>query len=222
MPGHLAPGASETHGRLALPSVWPFAPRCDAGLLRPRLTSRPASRRRPFRHKTRPPQVRARIFPAQPPDLRRRPLVARASRSSARSPWSASPRIRFLFVGWQLRSPLPSAPPSRSDALRFARGPCDQVPRRTCTSWPVPMLGAQKKERRVTPLPFEPAAVRPFQFLPDGASLGASLGASRTASTFRVTSTSSPSSVPPPSRTLFQETPKSCRLTVVLALKPPR
>lgn len=145
MPGHLAPGASETHGRLALPSVRPFAPRCDAVLLRPRLTSRSASRRRPFRREARPPQVRAPAFPAQPPDLRRPPLVARASRLLARSPWEASPRIRFLFVGWRLRSPLPSAPASRQRALRFARGPCDQVPRRTCTSWSVPMLGAPKK-----------------------------------------------------------------------------
>jgi len=74
LPGHLAPGASETHGRLALPSVRPFTPRCDAKLLRPRLTSRSASRRRPFRRKARSPQVRARAFPAQPPDLRRRPF----------------------------------------------------------------------------------------------------------------------------------------------------
>jgi predicted nucleotidyltransferase len=41
------------------------------------------------------------------------PLVTRASRILARSPWSASPDIRFLFVGPQVRSPLPSASASR-------------------------------------------------------------------------------------------------------------
>jgi hypothetical protein len=148
LPGLLAPGPFETRGQYALPSVRPFAPQCDAALLRPRLTSRSTSRRRLFRREARPPQVRALAFPAKPPDLRRLPLVARASRSLARSPWSASPRIRFLFVGWRLRSPLPSALPSQRYALRFARGPCDQVPQRTCTSWSVPMLGAQAKEPR--------------------------------------------------------------------------
>ncbi|MCI0658375.1 MAG: hypothetical protein L0170_15085, partial [Acidobacteria bacterium] len=39
---------------LALLSVRPFAPRCDAALLRPRLTSRSASWRRPFRREARP------------------------------------------------------------------------------------------------------------------------------------------------------------------------
>jgi hypothetical protein len=109
LPGLLAPGPFEACGQYVLPSVRPFAPRCAAALLRPRLTSRSASRRRPFRREARPPQVRAPAFLAQPPDLRRLPLVARASRAIDRSPWSASPRIRFLFVGWRLRSPLPSA-----------------------------------------------------------------------------------------------------------------
>src|SRR5713101_4223651 len=84
--------------------------RCPA-LLRPLLTSRSALRRRPFRHEARSPQVRVVTFPAQPPDLRRLPLVARASRSLARSPWSAPPPIRFLFVGSRFRSPLLSALP---------------------------------------------------------------------------------------------------------------
>jgi hypothetical protein len=39
-------------------------------LLRPLLTSRSGSHRRPFRHKARSPQVRTQSFPAQPPDLR--------------------------------------------------------------------------------------------------------------------------------------------------------
>ncbi len=65
---------------------------------------------------------------APPPDLRRRPLVARASRSLARSPWSTTPPIRFVCLGPQLRSPLPSAPASRLDALRFTRVPATRSP----------------------------------------------------------------------------------------------
>ena len=111
LPGHLAPGVFEAHGRLALPSVRPFA---RSRLLWPRLTSRSAPRRRPFRRKARSPQVRPSAFPARPPDLRRLALGRGASRSLARSPWSTPPRIRFLFVGPRVRSPLPSAPPSRA------------------------------------------------------------------------------------------------------------
>ena len=64
--------------------------------------------RRPFRRKARSPQIRTLTFPARPPDLRRLSLVTRASRSLARSPCSASPHIRFLFVGPRFRSTLPS------------------------------------------------------------------------------------------------------------------
>src|SRR5215475_12169722 len=58
-------------------------------------------------------------------DLRRLALVTRASRPLARSPCSAPPRIRFLFVGPQLRFPLPSRRPHGRSAVRFAR--CDQL-----------------------------------------------------------------------------------------------
>ena len=123
MRGLLTPRPSETHGRLALPSVWSFAPSKASGpfglppwpassrLLRPLLTSRSALQRRPFRREARSPQVRTPAFTAQSPDLRRVPLVARASRSIARSPWFTAPRIRFLFVDSRLRSPLLSASP---------------------------------------------------------------------------------------------------------------
>ena len=109
-----------------------------AGALRTRTASADFSlrphRRRPFRREARSPQVRLVMFPAQLPDLRRSPLVARASRKRDRSPWLATPRIRFLFVSSRFCSPLLSAPTSRSDrvhrhfALRFARGRCDQLP----------------------------------------------------------------------------------------------
>ena len=164
------PGPSETHGWSALPSVRPFAVcwlvpapvrflslpcrRC-LQLIRPLLTSRSAASRRPFGRKARSPQVRVMDFPAQSLDLRRLPLIARASRSHVRWPWLASPHIhrarsrlwsaRFLFVGSRFRSPLLSAPASRPDrvipgffALRFDRGRCDRLPQRTSTSYPCP------------------------------------------------------------------------------------
>ncbi len=62
------------------------------------MTSRSATRRRPFSHKARSPQVRTHTFTAQSPDLRHFALITRASRSYARSPCSAAPSIRFLFI----------------------------------------------------------------------------------------------------------------------------
>jgi len=100
-----------------------------------------ATARRPFRHKARSPQVRTMAFPAQPPDLRRFASVVRASRSSARSPCSAAPPIRFLFVGstgslprFFQRSPHGIAPCGSLRSLRPSSG-------RTLTSGPSPMLG---------------------------------------------------------------------------------
>ena len=89
--GHLRPFVFETHVRFVLLFVRPFALLNASGcsgicslpasapLLRPLLTSRAA-------------------------------LLSRyeASRSFARSPRSASPRIRFLYIGPRFRSPLPS------------------------------------------------------------------------------------------------------------------
>ena len=113
LPRLLARGVVEIHGRLALLSVRPFAPseasevrahpaRLRGPLLRPLLTSRSASWRRPFRREARSPQVRVVAFAALSPDLRRLPLVARTSRIRARSSWLAAPSIRFLFVDTQL------------------------------------------------------------------------------------------------------------------------
>ena len=62
------------------------------------LTSRSATRRRPFSHKARSPQVRTHTFTAQSPDLRHFVLITRASRSLARSSCSAAPSIRSLFI----------------------------------------------------------------------------------------------------------------------------
>src|SRR3989339_333514 len=113
--GLLPLGVSKAHVRslsfcLALPRwvLWPL------------LTSRSASQRCPFRRKARPPQVRNHAFRPQPPNLRRRPLVAGVSQSVACSPRSATPLIRFLYVGSDFRSTLLSAYASRRTALRFA------------------------------------------------------------------------------------------------------
>ena len=79
-------------------------------------------------------------FPAQSPDLRRFPLVAGASRSVVRSPRSAAPRIRFLFVDSRVRFTLRSACASR-------RTPCASLRSlrpgsgRTFTSKSSPMPG---------------------------------------------------------------------------------
>ena len=92
---HLRPSSPENRGH-ALRFLRPFAP--DWQLLRPLLTSRSATRRRPFSHKARSPQVRTHTFTAQSPDLRHFALITRASRSFAHSPCSAAPSIRFLFI----------------------------------------------------------------------------------------------------------------------------
>jgi hypothetical protein len=103
--GLLVPGPCEIHGWSALPSVRSFpsvktsgfsvtSPSLPASppVLRPLLTSRSASRRHPFRRKARSPQVRMVVFPAQSPDLRHSPLVARV-----RGQVSASPGSRRLI-----------------------------------------------------------------------------------------------------------------------------
>ena len=97
-----------SHGRLALLSVRPFA--SLARLLWPLLTSRSAGLRpaSPFR-------AQGEISPGKSIGLRCTTAGFTSPRLghegfavSARSPCSAPPRIRFLFVGPQLRSPLPS------------------------------------------------------------------------------------------------------------------
>ena len=88
-------------------------------------------------------------FPAQSPDLRRFPLVAGASRSVVRSPRSAAPRIRFLFVDSRVRFTLRSAYASR-------RTPCASLRSlrpgsgRTFTSKSSPMPGPPQKRRART------------------------------------------------------------------------
>src|SRR5690554_6349473 len=83
--------------RLTLLLVQPFA--LTKQLLWLLLTSRSALPRRPFRHEARSPRVRTHSFTAQPPDIHHLTLATRASRLLARSPCSAVPRIRFLFIG---------------------------------------------------------------------------------------------------------------------------
>src|SRR5712691_5845510 len=60
-----------TANRHAFRLSFSFGPSPMLRLLRPLLTSRPVSPRRPFSRKARSPQVRTRSFPARPPDLRR-------------------------------------------------------------------------------------------------------------------------------------------------------
>ena len=81
---------------------------------------RPCGHRRPFRRKARSPRVRPLTFAARPPDLRRLALVTTASRSTARSPCSAPPRIRSPVRRPAASLPASFTPASRCDALRFA------------------------------------------------------------------------------------------------------
>ena len=94
-------------------------------------------------------------FPAQSPDLRRFPLVAGASRSVVRSPRSAAPRIRFLFVDSRVRFTLRSAYASR-------RTPCASLRSlrpgsgRTFTSKSSPMPGPPHQNGLPSPKPGKP------------------------------------------------------------------
>ena len=116
-------------------------------LLWPRLTSRSVIPRRPFRHKARSPRVRALTFSARPPDLRSFALITRASRFYARSPCSATPCIRFLFIGSRLRFTLPlhARSPSRSCASLHSLWPTYE---RTFTSKIMPMPGVREPQAR--------------------------------------------------------------------------
>ena len=162
LPGRLAHGVFETHGRPALLLVRPFALNllpgsvggghpCPAprALLRPLLTSRSAAcePRRPFRREARSPQVRVVAFPAQPPDLRRLPLVARASRSHC--PLALVGAASYPVPVRRLAVSLPASfsAPLAVGALRFARGPCDRVPQRTFTSWSRPCWAHNEEAR---------------------------------------------------------------------------
>jgi hypothetical protein len=143
LPGHLAPGPSETHGWCALPSVRPFT--AFPPLRRPLLTSRSAasSATSPFR-------TSDEISPGTSPDL---PCTAAGSTPPDRwvpelgGPWPARPgRLRLVSD---------SCSPARRFVPRFRqRRPHDRRlagslgflhprSRRTCTSSSVPMLGAQ-------------------------------------------------------------------------------
>ena len=103
-------------------------------------------------------------FPAQSPDLRRFPLVAGASRSVVRSPRSAAPRIRFLFVDSRVRFTLRSAYASR-------RTPCASLRSlrpgsgRTFTSKSSPMPGPPQKENGLpSPKPGKPCSPYPSNY----------------------------------------------------------
>ena len=152
----------EARGRLALPSVRPFA-RLRQGFGAATMASADFSRRwsrdprRPFRRKARSPRVRTSAFAARPPDLRCCALVTRASRLLARSPCQpASYPVSLRRPAASL--PASFTPPSRSTlCVRFAR--CDNS-REDFTSKSMPMPGAKRKSpaccrapRDIYPLP---------------------------------------------------------------------
>ena len=109
---------TSSSSRLTLLLVRPFAPGWQ--LLWPLLTSRSVFPRRPFRHEARSPRVRTHSFTAQPPDLRHLALTTRALRLLARSPCSAAPHIRFLFIGSRFTLYASSPRSVALPQLRFA------------------------------------------------------------------------------------------------------
>ena len=106
-------------------------------LLRPMLTSRSATPRRPFRREARSPGVRTFHFAARTSDLRRRPLVAGALRSTGRSPRCSTPRIRFLSIAPRFRSTLPSRRPRGRTLCASLRSlqPAFERTRTSCVSF---------------------------------------------------------------------------------------
>jgi hypothetical protein len=80
-----------------------------------------AIRRLPFRSEARSPQVRRIGCPCTSAGFTWLPLIARASRSIARSPWSAPPRIRFLYVAPQVSLAASFSDSLTVVALRFTR-----------------------------------------------------------------------------------------------------
>ena len=117
-------------------------------------------------------------FPAQSPDLRRFPLVAGASRSVVRSPRSAAPRIRFLFVDSRVRFTLRSAYASR-------RTPCASLRSlrpgsgRTFTSKSSPMPGPPQQREgpglAAGPFPQLPMKSEDFVLVPTALQSSAAL-----------------------------------------------
>ncbi len=107
-----APLARASDARLAASSCRPSSPprsvlRQGARLLRPRLTSRSGSTPSPFQAQGEISPGKNALLHCTTAGFTPLPLVTRASRFVARSPWSATPHIRFLSIGPQLRSTLP-------------------------------------------------------------------------------------------------------------------
>jgi hypothetical protein len=133
-----------------------FGPSPCIRLLWPLLTSRSAFPRRPFSREAGYPQARTPSFRANHRIYAALALTTRALRSLARSPYQASPHIRFLSIGSRFRSTLPlhARLPSRSCAslrsLWSAHGS-------TCTSKITPILGAQAKIEPIDSAPSCPA-----------------------------------------------------------------
>jgi hypothetical protein len=142
LPGLLRRCVCETRGRTPSSPFGPSPPSRAATTTSADFSLR-ASRRVALSGVRRDAQVRTLTFAARPSPLRRLASVVRASRCSARSPCSAAPHRRFLFIDPRFRSPLPSRRPRGSTlcgSLRSLRPAFE----RTCTSESAPMLGAPR------------------------------------------------------------------------------
>ncbi|CAN5892377.1 hypothetical protein BH11GEM2_BH11GEM2_01010 [soil metagenome] len=128
--GLLVHGRVEMHGRLL---SCPFGPSPWGGLGNPkpsatmaaadfsRRDADPADDAFPFQGSVRSPRVRHIGCPCMSAGYTVQPLIVRASRFHARSPWSAPPRLRFLYVAPQVSLAAAFSTVLTDSTLRFAR-----------------------------------------------------------------------------------------------------
>jgi len=114
---------------------------------------------RPFRREARSPQVRSVTFTAQPPDLRR--LTFGCESFAVLGPLALVGSASYPVSVRRLAAPLPASfsadltvgPVARLVALRFTRGRCNLLPRRTFTSVSRPCWAHQRKGAGRKPAP---------------------------------------------------------------------
>ena len=155
LPGRLVPSPSEIHGRsLSLlfgPSLPASARVGHRGqLLRPLLTSRSASRRRPLGRKARSPQVRVMDLPDTTAGFTRPPF----GRGSFAVACPLAPGVLASYPV-PVRQRVGSLPASFSavlaaDALRFALGSLQPAPPEDLHLLAMPMLGAQTEPAQIS------------------------------------------------------------------------
>jgi hypothetical protein len=164
-PQHLTHGLAALHVlRLSLSFGPSRSPSGLVGLvlplLRPLLTSRSGTSRRPFRHKARSPQVRTHTFIAQPPHLRHLALVTRALWFCAHSPCLATPSMRLLFISSRFTRHASFPRSVTLTQLHNTQAHCEQLAAGLAPAGVCPCLAHDRHRgpsRWKAPLPHHPA-----------------------------------------------------------------